>query len=156
MAAPLPVLPKYIQNTEELRAWILQWLSNACDDERKIVIRGWYELWAARTSARETNRIENPSNNLAEEWKSIQQGVTNHWVSTPVSTKGSQKTTGLKSMRNTKVREEGVLFFGATMAHSWPDHAIFSLHSRCRGGRAIGASEGSNLGSRATSAKCDP
>lgn len=84
VAAPLPILPKHIVCTAALRAWILQWLTNASSKEKITVLRAWYEMWMARNGARESNGIESAATicdrvlSLMEEWKSIKKVNTNH------------------------------------------------------------------------------
>lgn len=82
VASPLPLLPDHIVSVEGMRSWVLDWLGSASEEEKRVVLRAWYEMWLARNCARDREKIEDPVLIaervicLDEEWQSIKESNT--------------------------------------------------------------------------------
>lgn len=62
-----------------IRSWFLEWVGQAATEEKVLYCRGLYELWLARNNAKESQRMEGPSNIkdrvllLCAEWNDLKE-----------------------------------------------------------------------------------
>lgn len=77
LGARVAIPPRSLCTQSSLASWMLQWLSEAKEEEKTTMIQGLYALWLARNDARDGKRIEEAGLvarrvvTLMEEWKRV-------------------------------------------------------------------------------------
>lgn len=75
--APAP--PAFVQSPHDMKNWFLDWLGQASESERALVMVTIYQIWLARNDARDGERCEDPGAivdralHLLEEWHQVKE-----------------------------------------------------------------------------------
>lgn len=98
LGARVATPPSLFCTQSSLASWLLQWMSEASDDDKAAMIQGLYALWLARNDTRDGKRIEEAVSmarrvaTLMDEWNKVHarqetpQRTTQHAIWEPPAT----------------------------------------------------------------------